>query len=89
MQQIHSRRPRVHCCLLCGSRLQRDAPPAAVAVMSAYGAAARTMTSQGFCSACAADRSDPQLGQAVIERLRAELMPDLRTIPTPTAPGHA
>jgi hypothetical protein len=86
IQQLHSRRSHAQC-LLCDNPLQHE--PAAIAVMTAYGAAAHTMTSQGFCSACATDRSDPELGQAVIHKLRKAIMPDLRLIPTPSEPGHA
>jgi hypothetical protein len=57
--------------------------------MSAYRDDARIALGHGFCADCVAARSEAQLGQDVVAKLRAEMMPDLRIIPTPSQPGHA
>jgi hypothetical protein len=64
---IHARRTDTHAlsCLLCDNVLWRDALPAGISIMTAYGDGARTVVGQGFCSACVADYSDAELGQAV------------------------
>ena len=91
IEQIHARRSpaRAPLCLLCDTALWRGAPPAAVGIMSAYCDDARTALGQGFCAACVAARTEAQLGQDVVAKLRAEMMPDLRILPTPSQPGHA
>ena len=91
IERIYARRSpaRAPLCLLCDNPLSRDAPPGAVGIMSAYRDDARTALGQGFCAACVAARTEAQLGQDVVAKLRAEMMPDLRVIPTPSQPGHA
>jgi hypothetical protein len=91
IEQIDARRSpdRGPLCLLCDAVLWRDGPPGAVGIMSAYRDDARTALGHGFCVACVAARTDAQLGQDVVAKLRAEMMPDLRVIPTPSPPGHA
>jgi hypothetical protein len=91
IEQIYARRAPDHgpLCLLCDAVLWRDAPPGAVGIMSAYRDDARTALGQGFCAACVAARSEAQLGQDVVAKLRAEMMPDLRILRTPSQPGHA
>jgi hypothetical protein len=58
-------------------------------IMAAYRDDARTALGHGFCAACVAARSEAELGQDVVAKLRAEVMPDLRILPTPSRPGHA
>jgi hypothetical protein len=91
IEQIRTRRSPdgAPLCLLCDTALWRDAPPAAIGIMSAFRDDARLAIGQGFCAACVAARSEAQLGQDVVAKLRAEMMPDLRIIPTPSQPGHA
>jgi hypothetical protein len=91
IDQILARRlpVRAPLCLLCNTALWRDAPPGAVGIMSAYRDDARTALGQGFCAPCVAARTEAQLGHDVVAKLRAEMMPDLRVIRTPSQPGHA
>jgi hypothetical protein len=91
MEHVYARRSPDHgpLCLLCNTKLSRDAPPGAVGIMSAYRDDARTALGHGFCAACVAARSEAQLGQDVVAKLRAEMMPSLRILPTPSRPGHA
>jgi hypothetical protein len=76
-------------CLLSDTALWCDVPPAAVGIMSAYRDDARLAIGHGFCAACVAARTEAHLGQDVVAKLRAEMMPGLRIIPTPSQPGHA
>jgi hypothetical protein len=79
-------------CALCDARvLWRDELPSAVAVLvpSEITGAAIAL---GICANCTAGRTKTQLTDALVAKLRAELMPGLRLLPTTaTMPeaGHA
>ena len=69
--------------------LCRDERPVAVAVLvsSAIDDAAIAL---GICANCTAGRTRPQLTDALVAKLRAELMPGLRLLPaTMPEAGHA
>lgn len=77
-------------CFLCGGELWSGEAPAAVGVLMPYGIdCIRTAIGFGFCSACAADRAEAELAQAVVHAFRAGLMPDLRQIQPMMQAGHA
>lgn len=77
-------------CWLCSGALWRDEPPAAFGVLVPYDVEpVRATACLPFCADCTATHSWRELAQAAVERLRAEMMPGLRTFLPVSAVGHA
>ena len=87
------RRPRTAAlpCMLCDDNvLWRDEAPAAVAVLLPYGVDhARAALGMAICESCAGELSNTATAQAVVARLRADMLPGLRTFIPAAEVGHA
>jgi hypothetical protein len=78
-------------CLLCDDgMLWRGEAPAAVAVLLPYGVDhVRAALGMAICENCAGELSNSATAQAVVVKLRAGMLPDLRVLPAMAQIGHA
>jgi hypothetical protein len=78
-------------CALCNDNVfWRDEAPTAIGLLTPFNVDdVHVAVGLAFCEACAAKRTDRHLGLAMVTKLRAEWMPDLRVLPPMPAAGHA
>jgi hypothetical protein len=77
-------------CMLCDdSTLWRGEAPSAVAVLMPYGIdPVRTAVGMALCASCAEGRTRAATAEAIVLKLRAGMLPDLRVF-HPMAAGRA
>jgi hypothetical protein len=70
--------------------LWRGQAPSAVAVLLPYGIdPVRTAVGMALCASCAEDRTRAATAQAIVVKLRAGMLPDLRVFHPMADAGHA
>jgi hypothetical protein len=76
-------------CWFCGGALWRCAPAAALGLLVPLGVVpVRSVVALAFCADC--NRDERELGKLAVQKMRAEMMPDLRLLPAVMAQvGHA
>lgn len=85
-----SRANAMACALCDDNALWRDEAPGAIGLLTPFNVDdVHVAVGLAVCGACAADRSERQLGLAMVTKLRTEWLPDLRVLPTIHAVGHA